>query len=43
VSVTKIDCGDYLITYKDWHGFEQKIQVKKDKFDSQVVKKQANQ
>jgi len=43
VNVTKIDCSNYLITYNDWHGFEGTIQVKKDKFDSQTVKKQANQ
>jgi len=43
VNIMKIDCGDYLITYNDWHGFEHAIQVKKDKVDSQVVKKQANQ
>jgi len=43
VSVTKINCGDYLITYNDWCGFEREIQVKKDMFDLQVVKKQANQ
>jgi hypothetical protein len=43
VNVTKINCSDYLITYNDWRGFEQEIQVKKDKFDSQTVKKQANQ
>jgi len=29
VNVTKIDCGNYLITYNDWHGFEHAIQVKK--------------
>jgi len=38
----KIDCRDYLITYNDWHGFETRIQVKKDKFDSQTLKKHAN-
>jgi len=27
----------------DWQGWEQEIQVKKDKFDSQTLKKQANQ
>jgi len=43
VNVTKIDCGDYLITYNDWHGFESAIQVKRDKRDSHIVKKQANQ
>jgi len=43
VSMTKLICGDYLITYNHWHGLEQEIQVKKDKFDSQTLKKQANQ
>jgi len=43
VSMTKLICGDYLITYNDWHGLEQEIQVKKDKFDLQTLKKQANQ
>jgi len=43
VNVTKIDCGDYLISYNNWHGFECAIHVKKDKFDSQTVKRQANQ
>jgi len=42
-NVTKIDFGDYLITYNNWHGFETGIQVKKVKFDSQTVKRQANQ
>jgi len=43
VNIMKIDCRDYLITYNGWHGFETRIQVKKDKFDSQTVKRQANQ
>jgi len=43
VSMTKLICGNYLITYNDWRGLEQEIQVKKDKFDSQTLKKQANQ
>jgi len=42
VSASKIDCGDYLISYNDWHGFKQAIHVKKDKFDLQMVRKQAN-
>jgi len=42
VNVTKINCSNYLITYNDWRGFEQEIQVKKDKFDSQVVKRPIN-
>jgi len=43
VNVSKINCGNYLITYNDWHGSEIIIQVKKDKFNSQTLKKQANQ
>jgi len=43
VSMAKINCGDYLITFTNWHGLEQEIHVKKDKFDSQTLKKQANQ
>jgi len=43
VNVTKINCSNYLVTYNDWHGSETVIHVKKDKFDSQTVKKQANQ
>jgi len=43
VSVTKLIGGDYLITYNDWQGWEQEILVKKDKFDLQTLKKQANQ
>jgi len=43
VSMTKLIGGDYLITYNDWQGWEQEIQVKKDKFDLQTLKKQANQ
>jgi len=43
VNVTKLICGDYLITFTNWCGLEQEIQVKKDKFDSQTLKKQANQ
>jgi len=43
VSVTKLLCSDYLITYNDWHGSEIVIQVKKDKFNLQTLKKQANQ
>jgi len=43
VSVTKLIGGNYLITYNDWHGWEQEIHVKKDKFDSQTLKKQVNQ
>jgi len=43
VSMAKLNCGNYLITYNDWHGLEQEIHVKKDKFNSQTLKKQANQ
>jgi len=43
VSITKINCSNYLITYNNWHGFEQEIHIKKDKFDSQTVKRQASQ
>jgi len=43
VNFTRLICGDYLITFTNWHGLEQEIQVKKDKFNSQTLKKQANQ
>jgi len=43
VTVNKISGGDYLITYNDWHGFERKIHVKKDKFDSKTLKKQVDE
>jgi len=43
VSVAKINCGNYLINYNNWHSLEQEIHIKKDKFDSQALKKQANQ
>jgi len=42
VSMTKLIGGNYLITY-GLHGLEQEIHVKKDKFDSQTLKKQASQ